>query len=225
MGELFIVPTPIGNIADITYRAVAVLKSAELILAEDTRTSSKLLNHYEIKTPMQAYHMHNEHRKLDEVCSKLNAGMSIAIISDAGTPGISDPGFLLVRQALSLNIKVTCLPGPTALIPALVQSGLTSDRFIFEGFLPPKKGRNKRLQNIVDETRTLIFYESPHKLLKTLIQFSELFGADRTVAVSRELSKMFEETFRGKLSEAVDYFSAHPPKGEFVICVAGLQNK
>jgi len=169
--------------------------------------------------------MHNEHRKLDEVCSKLNAGMSIAIISDAGTPGISDPGFLLVRQALSLNIKVTCLPGPTALIPALVQSGLTSDRFIFEGFLPPKKGRNKRLQNIVNETRTLIFYESPHKLLKTLIQFSELFGTDRTVAVSRELSKMFEETFRGKLSEAVDYFSAHPPKGEFVICVAGLQNK
>ena len=225
MGELFLVPTPIGNLGDITYRAVATLKEVDLILAEDTRTSGKLLNHYQINTPMQAFHMHNEHRKLEEITSKLNTGLNIAIISDAGTPGISDPGFLLVREALSLNLKVTCLPGATALIPALVQSGLTSDRFVFEGFLPPKKGRNKRLKKLLDEDRTLIFYESPHKLLKTLSQFSEIYGPERRVSISRELSKMFEETFRGTLKEAEDYFNTHAPKGEFVVCVSGSQKK
>ncbi|MCH1453277.1 MAG: 16S rRNA (cytidine(1402)-2'-O)-methyltransferase [Flavobacteriaceae bacterium] len=225
MGELFLVPTPIGNLGDITYRAVATLKEVDLILAEDTRTSGKLLNHYQINTPMQAFHMHNEHRKLEEITSKLNTGLNIALISDAGTPGISDPGFLLVREALSLNLKVTCLPGATALIPALVQSGLTSDRFVFEGFLPPKKGRNKRLKKLLDEDRTLIFYESPHKLLKTLSQFSEIYGPERRVSISRELSKMFEETFRGTLKEAEDYFNTHAPKGEFVVCVSGSQKK
>ena len=225
MGELFLVPTPIGNLGDITYRAVATLKEVDLILAEDTRTSGKLLNHYQINTPMQAFHMHNEHRKLEEITSKLNTGLNIALISDAGTPGISDPGFLLVREALSINLKVTCLPGATALIPALVQSGLTSDRFVFEGFLPPKKGRNKRLEKLLDEDRTLIFYESPHKLLKTLSQFSEIFGPERRVSISRELSKMFEETFRGTLKEAEDYFNTHAPKGEFVVCVSGSQKK
>lgn len=225
MGELFLVPTPIGNLADITYRAVATLKEVDLIIAEDTRTSGKLLNHYQINTPMQAFHMHNEHRKLEEINSKLNKGLNIALITDAGTPGISDPGFLLVRKALSFNLKVTCLPGPTALIPALVQSGLASDRFVFEGFLPPKKGRNKRLEKLLDESRTLIFYESPHKLLKTLSQFSEFFGLDRRVSISRELSKFFEETFRGTLKEAVDHFNTHTPKGEFVVCVSGSQKK
>ena len=174
---------------------------------------------------MKAFHMHNEHRKLEEVISKLNSGLNIALISDAGTPGISDPGFLLVREALSHSLKVTCLPGPTALIPALVQSGLASDRFVFEGFLPPKKGRNKRLEKLSNENRTLIFYESPHKLLKTLTQFSEIFGPNRGVSVSRELSKMFEETFRGTLVEALNHFNTHSPKGEFVICVAGSQKK
>jgi len=225
MGELFLVPTPIGNLGDMTYRAVATLEQVDMILAEDTRTSGKLLNHYKITTPMQAFHMRNEHKKLQEVGSKLTSGMHIALISDAGTPGISDPGFLLVREALSLNIKVTCLPGPTAMIPALVQSGLALDRFVFEGFLPPKKGRNKRLKKLSDENRTLIFYESPHKLLKTLSQFSEIFGLDRGVSISRELSKMFEETFRGTLNQALYHFNAHPPKGEFVICVAGSQKK
>lgn len=225
MGELFLVPTPIGNLGDMTYRAVTTLKEVDLILAEDTRTSSKLLNHYQITTPMQAFHMHNEHRKLEEVGSKLTSGMHIALISDAGTPGISDPGFLLGRHALSLDIKVSCLPGPTAMIPALVQSGMACDRFVFEGFLPPKKGRNKRIEKLVDENRTLVFYESPHKLLKTLTQFSEIFGSERGVSVSRELSKMYEETFRGTLNEALDHFNAQLPKGEFVICVAGSQKK
>jgi len=225
MGELFLVPTPIGNLGDITYRAVEILKEVDLILAEDTRTSGKLLNHYQVNTPMKAFHMHNEHRKLEEVISKLNSGLNIALISDAGTPGISDPGFLLVREALSHSLKVTCLPGPTALIPALVQSGLASDRFVFEGFLPPKKGRNKRLEKLSNETRTIIFYESPHKLMKTLTQFTEIFGSNREVSVSRELSKMFEETFRGTLEEAISHFNTHTPKGEFVICMAGFQNK
>ena len=225
MGELFLVPTPIGNLGDITHRAVAKLKQVDMILAEDTRTSRKLLNHYHITTTMRAFHMHNEHRKFREIGSKLTSGMQIALISDAGTPGISDPGFLLVREALSLDIKVTCLPGPTAMIPALVQSGLPCDRFVFEGFLPTKKGRKKRLEELSDENRTLIFYESPNKLLKTLNQFSEIFGPDRAVSISRELTKMFEETFRGTINNALNHFNAHPPKGEFVICVDGNQNK
>ena len=225
MGELFLVPTPIGNLGDITHRAVAKLKHVDMILAEDTRTSRKLLNHYHITTAMRAFHMNNEHRKFQEICSKLTSGMQIALISDAGTPGISDPGFLLVREALSLNIKVTCLPGPTAMIPALVQSGLPSDRFVFEGFLPTKKGRNKRLEELSDENRTLIFYESPHKLVKTLNQFCHIFGPDRAVSISRELSKIFEETFRGTINHALNHFKEHPPRGEFVICVDGYKNK
>lgn len=225
MGELFLVPTPIGNLGDMTFRAVDTLNEVDLILAEDTRTSGKLLNHYQISTPMQAFHMHNEHRKLEGVVKKLTSGMKIALICDAGTPGISDPGFLLVRGALSLDIKVRCLPGPTAMIPALVQSGMACDRFVFEGFLPPKKGRKKRLENLRDENRTLIFYESPHKLLKSLTQFSEIFGPDRLVSVSRELSKVFEETYRGTLNEALNHFNDHLLKGEFVICVSGSQKK
>ncbi|MEC8637037.1 MAG: 16S rRNA (cytidine(1402)-2'-O)-methyltransferase [Bacteroidota bacterium] len=225
MGELLLVPTPIGNLGDITHRAVATLTEVDMILAEDTRTSCKLLNHYQITTPMKAFHMHNEHRKLHDIGSKLTSGMRIALVTDAGTPGISDPGFLLVREALSLNIKVTCLPGPTAIIPALVQSGLPCDRFVFEGFLPAKKGRKKRLEKLCDENRTIIFYESPHKVLKTLNQFSKIFGPKRAVSISRELSKMFEETFRGTINQALNHFKAHPPKGEFVICVGGYQKK
>ena len=221
MGKLFLVPTPIGNLGDITFRAVDTLNLSDLILAEDTRTSSKLLNHYKIHKPIRSFHMHNEHRKLSEVISKLKSGQTIAIISDAGTPGISDPGFLLVREALANDIEVVCLPGPTALIPALIQSGLSADRFVFEGFLPPKKGRNKRLENLIGETRTIIFYESPHKILKTLTQLVDFFEPERRVSISRELSKMYEETFRGNLGEAVEYFNQQTPKGEFVICLAG----
>tara|TARA_A100001011_G_scaffold136330_2_gene143783 strand:- start:21862 stop:22530 length:669 start_codon:yes stop_codon:yes gene_type:complete len=221
MGKLFLVPTPIGNLGDITFRAVDTLNLSDLILAEDTRTSSKLLNHYKIQKPIRSFHMHNEHRKLSEVISKLKSGQTIAIISDAGTPGISDPGFLLVREALANDIEVVCLPGPTALIPALIQSGLSADRFVFEGFLPPKKGRNKRLENLIGETRTIIFYESPHKILKTLTQLVDFFEPERRVSISRELSKMYEETFRGNLGEAVEYFNQQTPKGEFVICLAG----
>jgi 16S rRNA (cytidine1402-2'-O)-methyltransferase len=223
MGKLFLVPTPIGNLGDMTFRAVETLKTADLILAEDTRVSSKLLKYYNIHKPLVSFHMHNEHRKLSEVISKLKSGLTIAVISDAGTPGISDPGFLLVREAIANNIEVNCLPGPTALIPALIQSGLSAERFVFEGFLPPKKGRNKRLENLIDESRTIIFYESPHKILKTLNQLIDFFGPERSVSVSRELSKIYEETFRGSLSKAADHFSHHVPKGEFVICLLGSQ--
>ena len=223
MGKLFLVPTPIGNLGDMTFRAVKILNEADLILAEDTRVSSKLLKHYNIHQPLISFHMHNEHRKLSEVISKLKSGLKIAVISDAGTPGISDPGFLLVREAIANNIEVNCLPGPTALIPALIQSGLSAERFVFEGFLPPKKGRNKRLENLIDESRTIIFYESPHKILKTLNQLIDFFGPERSVSVSRELSKIYEETFRGSLSKAADHFSHRVPKGEFVICLLGSQ--
>ena len=223
MGKLFLVPTPIGNLGDMTFRAVKTLNEADLILAEDTRVSSKLLKHYNIHQPLISFHMHNEHRKLSEVISKLKSGLKIAVISDAGTPGISDPGFLLVREAIANNIEVNCLPGPTALIPALIQSGLSAERFVFEGFLPPKKGRNKRLENLIDESRTIIFYESPHKILKTLNQLIDFFGPERSVSVSRELSKIYEETFRGSLSKAADHFSHRVPKGEFVICLLGSQ--
>tara|TARA_B100001057_G_scaffold386225_1_gene393096 strand:+ start:483 stop:1166 length:684 start_codon:yes stop_codon:yes gene_type:complete len=223
MGKLFLVPTPIGNLGDITFRAIETLNQADLILAEDTRTSSKLLKHYNIQKPLISFHMYNEHRKLSEVISKLKSGLSIAVISDAGTPGISDPGFLLVRQAIMNDIEVNCLPGPTALIPALIQSGLSTERFVFEGFLPPKKGRKKRLENLAEESRTIILYESPHKILKTLNQLILFFGPERLVSVSRELSKLYEETFRGTLSEATDYFSKNIPRGEFVICLLGSQ--
>jgi 16S rRNA (cytidine1402-2'-O)-methyltransferase len=223
MGKLFLVPTPIGNLGDISFRAVDTLNQADLILAEDTRTSMKLLKHYNIQKPLVSFHMHNEHRKLSEVISKLKSGYTIAVISDAGTPGISDPGFLLVREAIANEIQVECLPGPTALIPALIQSGLSTERFVFEGFLPSKKGRKKRLENLVDESRTIILYESPHKILKTLNQLIDFFGPQRTVSVSRELSKMYEETFRGILSEAIEHFSHHISKGEFVICLEGAK--
>tara|TARA_B100002019_G_scaffold292285_1_gene314918 strand:- start:672 stop:1355 length:684 start_codon:yes stop_codon:yes gene_type:complete len=224
MGKLFIVPTPIGNLGDMTFRAVEILNKSNLILAEDTRTSRKLLKHFSIEKSLESFHMKNEHRKLLEVISKLQSGQTIAVISDAGTPGISDPGFLLVREAIANKIEVECLPGPTALIPALIQSGLPSDRFIFEGFLPTKKGRKKRLENLVDEPRTIIFYESPHKLLKTLSQLVDFFGPDRLVSISRELSKIYEETFRGVLCEAIEYYTKKKIKGEFVICIAGYQN-
>lgn len=223
MGKLFLVPTPIGNLGDMTFRAVETLNQVDLILAEDTRTSIKLLKHFNIQKPLVSFHMHNEHRKLSEVISKLISGYTIAVISDAGTPGISDPGFLLVREAIANEVEVECLPGSTALIPALVLSGLSTERFVFEGFLPPKKGRKKRFENLVDETRTIILYESPHKILKTLNQLIDFFGPERAVSVSRELSKMYEETFRGTLIEAIEYFSLHKPKGEFVICLEGAE--
>ena len=199
------------------------MNQVDLILAEDTRTSIKLLKHFNIQKPLVSFHMHNEHRKLSEVISKLISGYTIAVISDAGTPGISDPGFLLVREAIANEVEVECLPGSTALIPALVLSGLSTERFVFEGFLPPKKGRKKRFENLVDETRTIILYESPHKILKTLNQLIDFFGSERAVSVSRELSKMYEETFRGTLIEAIEYFSLRIPKGEFVICLEGAQ--
>ena len=223
MGKLFFLLSPIGNLGDMTFRAVETLNQVDLILAEDTRTSTKLLKHFNIQKPLVSFHMHNEHRKLSEVISKLISGHTIAVISDAGTPGISDPGFLLVREAIANEVEVECLPGSTALIPALVLSGLSTERFVFEGFLPPKKGRKKRFENLVNETRTIILYESPHKILKTLNQLIDFFGPERAVSVSRELSKMYEETFRGTLIEAIEYFSLHIPKGEFVICLEGAQ--
>ena len=219
--SLFIVPTPIGNLQDITLRALEVLRSVDTILAEDTRTSGKLLSHYGIETQVRSYHMHNEHRVLKQLVSRLGAGDTMALISDAGTPGISDPGFLLVRECIQSGIPVECLPGPTALIPALVNSGFPSDRFVFEGFLPPKKGRQSRLQLLAEETRTMVFYESPHKLLKTLGHFIEHFGAGRTVSVSRELTKVYEETVRGTLEEVLEHFSKQAPRGEFVIVIQG----
>lgn len=221
MGKLYLVPTPIGNLGDMTFRAVELLREVELILAEDTRTSGKLLKHYEIATPLQSHHMHNEHKRLDSLIGKLRAGATIALISDAGTPGISDPGFLLVRACVQEGVEVECLPGATAFVPALVESGLPTDRFVFEGFLPPKKGRLTRLQLLAEESRTLVFYESPHRLSKTLGQFVEHFGEDRQASVSRELSKRYGETLRGSLGELMQHFEATPPKGELVVVVAG----
>lgn len=221
---LYIVPTPIGNLGDITLRAIEVLKSADTILAEDTRTSGKLLRHFDIPTAVRSFHMHNEHRITADLAAQMEAGQTMALISDAGTPGISDPGFLLVRECLRIGVQVECLPGPTALIPALVESGFPSDRFVFEGFLPPKKGRQKRLQALREEQRTLIFYESPHKLLKTLEQFQEVFGPERQVSVSRELSKLYGETIRGTLETVAEHFKANAPKGEFVLVVRGADS-
>jgi 16S rRNA (cytidine1402-2'-O)-methyltransferase len=221
MSKLFLVPTPIGNLRDITFRAVEVLNNADLILAEDTRQAKKLLNHYNIRTPLQSHHMFNEHKSVESVCSKILSGQTIALISDAGTPGISDPGFLLVRTCVEKDIIVETLPGPTALIPAIVNSGLPCDRFCFEGFLPPKKGRNKRLTGLVNETRTMVFYESPYRLVKTLNELAIHFGSDREASVSRELSKLYEENIRGTLSFLSEYYTEKPPKGEIVIVVAG----
>tara|TARA_B110000114_G_scaffold23920_1_gene23405 strand:+ start:84 stop:752 length:669 start_codon:yes stop_codon:yes gene_type:complete len=220
---IYLIPTPIGNLEDITLRAIRLLKEVDLILAEDTRVSIKLLKHFAIGTPLQSFHMHNEHKKVETVVEQLKNGKTVALISDAGTPGISDPGFLLVREALKEGVEVQCLPGPTALIPALVQSGIPCDRFVFEGFLPPKKGRQTRLEQMALETRTQVFYESPHKLLKTLEQLVTYFGADRSIAVVREISKLYESTFRGNAQEGLDFFEAHPPKGEFVIVVEGIK--
>lgn len=221
MSKLYLVPTPIGNLRDITLRALEILGSVNLILAEDTRQAKKLLNHYNISTPLQAHHMFNEHKSVESVCSKILSGQTVALVSDAGTPGISDPGFLLVRTCHEHDIPVETLPGPTALIPALVNSGLPSDRFCFEGFLPPKKGRNKRLTSLTDETRTMIFYESPYRLVKTLQEFATHFGPDRDACVSRELTKVYEENIRGSLSFLSQHYINKPPKGEIVIIVAG----
>ena len=220
-GKLFIVPTPIGNLEDITFRAVKVLKEVNLILAEDTRTSNKLLKHYNIHTPMQSHHMHNEHKTVDAIVQRLKSGEQIALISDAGTPAILDPGFLLCRASIEQGIEIECLPGATAFVPALVNSGLPNDRFVFEGFLPLKKGRQTRLNELAEESRTMVFYESPHKLLKTLTQFETCFGPDRSISVSRQLTKMYEETVRGTTSEVLAHFEEKPPKGEFVLVVAG----
>lgn len=219
-GKLYLVPTPIGNLADMTYRGVEVLNAVDLILAEDTRTSGVLLKHYTIGTPAKSFHAHNEHKKVEEVINKLKEGMAIAQISDAGTPGISDPGFLLVREALANGIEVDALPGPTAFVPALVKSGFPCDRFVFEGFLPHKKGRQTRIEAMKGERRTAIFYESPHRLLKTLQQFKEILG-NRNVSVSRELTKKFEETVTGSIEEVLEYFSSKSIKGEFVLILEG----
>jgi len=221
MSKLYIVPTPIGNLEDITLRAIRVLKEVDLILAEDTRTSGKLLKHFDISTPMQSHHMHNEHKMVDRLIDRLRSGESVALISDAGTPAISDPGFLLTRACVENKIEVDCLPGATAFVPALVNSGLPNDKFVFEGFLPIKKGRQTRLTMLAEETRTMIFYESPHKLLKTLTQFMAYFGEERQISVSRELTKLYEETVRGTITEVMEYFTNKAPRGEFVIVVAG----
>ena len=224
MGKLYLVPTPIGNLDDMTFRAVKVLKEVDLILAEDTRTSSKLLHHFEIQNKLSSHHKFNEHQTTGNLVRRMEEGETIALISDAGTPGISDPGFLLVKNCLENGIEVECLPGATALIPALVNSGLPSDRFCFEGFLPVKKGRQKKLRSLVEEERTMIFYESPYRLVKTLEQFREFFGEERRASVSRELSKIYEENFRGTLPEVLEHFKAKTIKGEIVIIVEGRNN-
>lgn len=215
--QLYLVPTPIGNLEDMTYRAVNILNSVDVILAEDTRTSGKLLKHYDIKKPLQSFHIHNEHKKVEQVIEDLKAGKIMALISDAGTPGISDPGFLLAREALKNDIKLESLPGATALIPALIKSGFPNDRFIFEGFLPHKKGRKTRIENLKEEERTIIFYESPHRLLKTLKQLAESMGEDRLASVSRELTKLFEETITDTLAGLIEHFEQTAPKGEIVL--------
>lgn len=224
MGKLYLVPTPIGNLEDMTFRAIKVLKEVDVVLAEDTRTSGKLLKHFEINTSLQSHHMHNEHKQVDVLVQKMKEGGTYALISDAGTPAISDPGFLLTRACVENGIAVECLPGATAFVPALVNSGLPNDRFVFEGFLPVKKGRQTRLLELAEETRTMVFYESPHKLLKTLTHFAEYFGEDRPISVSRELTKLYEETVRGTVTEVLEHFNNKTPKGEFVIVVGGKKS-
>lgn len=221
VGQLFIVPTPIGNMEDISFRALRVLKETDLVLAEDTRTTSILFKKYAIHTPMESYHKFNESRQTDRVVARIAQGLRVALVSDAGTPGISDPGFLLVRACHQAEIKVTCLPGATAFVPALVNSGLPADRFCFEGFLPVKKGRRARMEQLAAEERTVIFYESPYRLVKTLAQFLELAGAGREVCISRELSKIFEENRCGTLGEMLQWYQSHEPKGEFVVVMKG----
>ena len=220
-GKLYVVPTPIGNLEDITLRAIRILSEVDLILAEDTRVSRKLLSQYKIETALESHHQNNEHATVSKQIEKMKQGLSLALISDAGTPAISDPGFLLVRETVKAGIEVDCLPGPTALIVALVNSGIPTERFVFEGFLPPKKGRQKKLQQISDEERTIVFYESPYKLNKTLAQLAEHIEEDRTIAVCREMTKKFEETIRGTLKEVQQHFEENSPKGEFVIVLSG----
>jgi 16S rRNA (cytidine1402-2'-O)-methyltransferase len=224
-GKLFVVPTPIGNLEDMTFRAVRVLKETELLLVEDTRVSARLLAHYDIQAKMTSHHKFNEHGTVQRIAEKIEAGLNVALISDAGTPGISDPGFLLVRTCIENGIDVECLPGATAFVPALVNSGFPSDRFIFEGFLPQKKGRQKRLLALKEETRTIVFYESPHRLVKLLNQMTDVFGSERRCCVSRELSKLFEENVRGTLAELIQHFEKNSPRGEIVVVVEGLQKE
>ncbi|HMM04742.1 MAG: 16S rRNA (cytidine(1402)-2'-O)-methyltransferase [Prevotella sp.] len=221
MGKLYIIPTPVGNLEDMTFRAVRLLKDAALILAEDTRTTGILLKHFDIQNKMQSYHKFNEHKAVSHIVDRLNAGEDIALVSDAGTPGISDPGFLVVRECVKAGIDVECLPGATAFVPALVSSGIPCDRFCFEGFLPQKKGRMTRLKILAEETRTIVFYESPHRVLKTLTQLAEYMGEDRYAATCREISKVYEETCRGTLAELISHFSVNEPRGEFVIVLSG----
>ncbi len=221
MSKLYIVPTPIGNLEDMTFRAIRVLQEADLILAEDTRTSAKLLKHFEITTHMHSHHMHNEHKTAEHIIQRLKAGETIALISDAGTPAISDPGFLLTRACIENNIEVECLPGATAFVPALVNSGLPNEKFVFEGFLPDKKGRQTRYLQLAEETRTMILYVSPHKLVKTLMEFVTYFGAERPICVSRELSKMHEENVRGTVLDVLAHFEKNAPRGEIVVIVGG----
>ena len=221
MAKLFLVPTPIGNLEDMTFRAIRVLKDVDYILAEDTRNSGKLLKHFEINTPMHSHHMHNEHKTVETIVRRIQGGETFALISDAGTPAISDPGFLLTRACVQAGIEVDCLPGATAFVPALVNSGFPNDKFVFEGFLPVKKGRQTRLKLLAEEDRTIIFYESPHKLIKSLAQFVEYFGENRLVSVSREITKLHEETIRGTAKEVLEYYTNKPPKGEIVVVVQG----
>ncbi len=221
IGRLYVVPTPIGNLEDMTLRAIRILKECDLLLAEDTRTSGKLLKHFGIETHMQSHHKFNEHRAVAHIVERIKTGDCVALISDAGTPSISDPGFLLVRACVQEGIEVECLPGATAFVPALVESGLASDRFCFEGFLPQKKGRQTRLKQLSDESRTMIFYESPYRMVKTLSQLAENMGDDRPASVSREISKLYAETLRGTLGELISHFTGNEPRGEFVIVVAG----
>ncbi len=223
MAKLYIVPTPIGNLEDITLKALRILKEVDFILAEDTRTSGHLLKHFDIKNRLQAYHKFNEHKQIGKLVNTIKAAKSVALISDAGTPGISDPGYLLIKHCIDNGVEIECLPGPAALIPAIVNSGLPNDRFVFEGFLPQKKGRQKRIIALKNEVRTMVFYESPHRLLKTLSQLLEFFDQERRVCVSRELTKIHEENFRGTFSEALTHFSSKPVKGEIVIVVEGFK--
>ena len=224
-GILYVVPTPIGNLEDITYRAIKVLNEVDVILAEDTRTSGFLLKHYDITTKMISHHKFNEHKSIQHIVERIEAGANVALISDAGTPAISDPGFLLVRACIEAGIRIECLPGATAFVPALVMSGLPNDRFCFEGFLPAKKGRQTRLKELQNEQRTMVFYESPYRVLKTLTQFADYFGADRMAATSREISKIYEDTQRGTLTQLINHFTQTAPRGEFVIVVSGKELK
>lgn len=223
MGKLYIIPTPVGNLEDMTFRAIRLLKEVDLILAEDTRTSGKLLKHFGIENRLQSYHKFNEHKNISHIIDKLNSGQNIALISDAGTPGISDPGFLIARECARQDIIVECLPGATAFVPALVTSGIPCDRFCFEGFLPAKKGRMTRMKALSEETRTIILYESPYRIVKTLTQFAEYMGEERYACTCREISKMYEETKRGTLKDLIEHFTLTEPKGEFVVIISGKE--